>query len=357
MNINDIAKLLLRGENISDYGDVSSAQDGDLIILYYTRDAMYNNMWNDVEQLCRGLIINHVTGEIVARPFKKFFNWGQHYGQNGEAVALPSYSSHLVNVFEKMDGSLGILYRQNGEYKVATRGSFSSEQALFATRFLQENYDLSDLPVEYTLLFEIIYPENRVVVDYGDREDLVLLGVVNRFTGKELSFYPDVYNLAEDFGFTLPTVYKFNNPTEILEAAGKLVGSENEGYVLLYSDGERYKIKGDDYLYLHKIVTNITKKQVFDMWYRGVTFPEVPDEFMDDVNKWYAEFNKKKEEIKSRCNRNFDKAPKTNNRKDFALWAKKKPYSHILFLMYGGRTLDDMEITLKETVKKECIKN
>ena len=32
--------------------------------------------------------------------------------------------------FEKKDGSMGTLYRHNGEYKVATRGSFYSDQAV-----------------------------------------------------------------------------------------------------------------------------------------------------------------------------------------------------------------------------------
>ncbi|HRF99146.1 MAG TPA: hypothetical protein PLZ51_28235, partial [Aggregatilineales bacterium] len=74
----------------------------------------------------------------------------------------------------KMDGSLGILYRWQGAYYIATRGNFDSDQAIWATIFLRTHYDLHNLADEYTLLFEIIYPDNRIVVNYGQRQDLVL---------------------------------------------------------------------------------------------------------------------------------------------------------------------------------------
>ncbi len=136
-------------------GDVSVDRDGDLLIFNYTAKAQYEGRWNFFERVSRGLIIHCVTGEIAARAFDNFFNWGQG-GQSSEG--------QIVSITEKMDGSLGILFRANGEYRVSTRGDFHSDQAEWATKFLHEHYKLDGLPSELTLLFEIVYPENRVIV-------------------------------------------------------------------------------------------------------------------------------------------------------------------------------------------------
>ncbi|QOR67967.1 hypothetical protein IM538_07490 [Cytobacillus suaedae] len=49
----------------------------DIIILNYTENATYEKRWNELTLNCRGLIVNERTGEILARPFPKFFNYGE----------------------------------------------------------------------------------------------------------------------------------------------------------------------------------------------------------------------------------------------------------------------------------------
>ena len=149
-------------------------------ILNYTDKAQYDQVWNDVTVNCRGLIVNMHTKEIIARGFPKFFN----YGQPGAA----EFSLNTrVEVTDKMDGSLGIMYPTSDGYRIATRGSFHSDQAGIASMILRTRYPdftLSDtLRDNYTVLFEIIYPENRIVLDYGGMSDLVLLGMVSNETG------------------------------------------------------------------------------------------------------------------------------------------------------------------------------
>lgn len=162
--------------------------------------AEHKNCWNFFERVSRGLILHAKTGEIVARAFDKFFNW-QAYGRSSDAA--------LVRVMEKMDGSLGILYRHHHEYKVATRSDFTNPQCQFANHFIKR-FDLSDLAEEYTLIFEIIYPKNRIIVDYQDRKDLVLLAVRNRVTGEYLA-WEKVIDLAKHYGFNLPHCYNFSS--------------------------------------------------------------------------------------------------------------------------------------------------
>jgi len=148
----------------------------DLWIYNYTEKTQYENHWTPETLACRGLILD-ADGGVVARPFPKFFNYGTE-----QAKDLPLHEPYVVT--EKMDGSLGIFYRLGGEAFIASRGSFTSEQAVEGTRMLHE-HDWTVHPGT-TPLFEIIYPSNRIVVDYGGRRDLVLLGVIDIATGRDV---------------------------------------------------------------------------------------------------------------------------------------------------------------------------
>lgn len=119
-------------------------------ILNYTNKTQFDNFWCRETKICRGLIFNTLTHEIIARPFPKFFN----YGQPG-AAQIPLNAT--VEVTDKLDGSLGIIYPlSDGTYSVATRGSFTSDQAIKATEMLKK-YDTSKFKTGVTYLVEIIY--------------------------------------------------------------------------------------------------------------------------------------------------------------------------------------------------------
>ncbi len=326
--------VLKGGTDWSRYGYVTVRRKDDLLIFNYNTMAQYDGRWTYFERVSRGLIINFKTGEIVARPFDKFYNWLQ----GGRRA-----SGHIVSVTEKLDGSIGILYRHQGDYHIATRGSFESEQALWATNFLNGYFTLDSLPDELTLIFEIIYPENRVVVDYGKREDLVLLAARNRFTGAYLPFFPDLYDLAERYGFTLPHVYAFNDINEILVKTGE-IDADEEGYVVEFSDGSRFKFKGDRYLELHRMIHALTFKNVLKAMQAGriaQVLEPIPDEFLAEARVWISEIENTLSRIKTEVSEAFSLAPKAS-RKEFALWVNEN-YPHLatyLFIMMDGRDIE-----------------
>lgn len=333
--VNDIQQALVAGfTDWKAFGEVYVRTSGDLVLFNYTQAAQYKAAWTPLERMSRGLIINSKTGEIVARPFDKFHNWLE-----GGRKA----SGHIVTVTEKMDGSLGILYRVNGGYRIATRGSFDGEQALWATEYLNTHYVLDGLPDEYTLLFEIIYPENRVVVDYGARRDLVLLAVRNRFTGDYLPFFPSVYELAQQYGFSLPAVYNFNDIESIIAETGVL-DANHEGFVLEFSDGSRWKLKGDRYREIHKLISQISYRNVLramqnnalDTWIEAI-----PDEFLADVLAWSQEIESELKRRIIEIEAAFDDAPK-DDRKTFALWVNKhqRKLAPYLFARLDNRPLE-----------------
>lgn len=225
-----------------------------LALANYTHKAQQNYHWNAVTEQCRGLIFNPETFEIVARPFRKFYNYGE---KNADLIT----GQEVVRAYEKFDGSLGIAYPIPGtdgeEYAIATRGSFSSEQAVWATRFMQERRGRQDgqfpfIP-GYTDLFEIIYPDNRIVVEYGGLEGLVYLGTIENFSGRFL-FEDDMFDLRADPVYIGPFEDIFSLPNR----QGK------EGVVAVTSDGRRVKVKEEEYVRLHRIVSNLSEKSVWE---------------------------------------------------------------------------------------------
>jgi RNA ligase len=242
-----------------------------------------------------------------------------------------------------LDGSLGILYQVDGEYRISTRGSFHSAQAEWATSFLRAHHSLAGLPSELTLLFEIIYPANRVIVDYKGRETLILLAARNRLTGAYLPFFPDVLTLAQKFGFPTPKVFNFNDITEIMAQMQKL-NNDEEGCVVEFSDGQRFKFKGDRYLELHRLVFGLSFKNTLQAVMTDqvdAIRSKIPDEFLLQFNAWVNEIEARRAGLKREVAEIFAQAPK-ETRKEFALWvmANYRDLSAYLFAMLDGYPLE-----------------
>jgi RNA ligase len=323
-----IQKLVMLGFNDwEQYGDVKVTARGDLLLFGYTTAAHIANRWNTFECVSRGLIINQKTGEIVARPFDKFFYW----------LTGRKAKGHIVTVTEKVDGSLGILYRHKGEYHVTTKGSFFSPQGRWATRFLSENHDLTDLPDELTLLFEIIYPDNRIIIDYAERQELVLLAARNRHTGEYLPFFPDVYNLGQQYGFPLPQVHSYNTIDDIIAQTGQL-NTNTEGWVVEFSDGQRFKFKMDEYIEIHQLLRGLDFPNILQQVADGhinTILQTVPDAFLGDAKRWIEEIRVTVADIQDQAQAVFSVAPK-ESREAFVLWvdenhAPLKPYLLAMF--------------------------
>jgi RNA ligase len=333
-SIDDIQQLALSGfDHWTQYGDVHVSRRGDLLLFDYTTAAHVANRWNFFERVSRGLIINRQTGEIVARPFDKFFHWLSGRKPRG----------HIITVTEKVDGSLGILFRHKGEHHIATKGSFFSPQARWATKFLNDHFDLSDLPDELTLLFEIVYPDNRIVVDYGKREDLVLLAARNRFTSEFLPFFPDVYDLSQRYGFSLPQVYNFNSIDDIIAQTGR-IDANFEGWVVEFSDGSRFKFKMDEYVEIHKLLRGLDFPTILKEMAKGNMkhiMETVPDAFLGETKVWVKEIQGVIEDIFAQTAMLYAAAPK-DSREAFVYWVERnhptlKPY---LMAMYEQRALE-----------------
>ncbi len=230
---------------------------GDLRIYTYTDNCVHEGQWNDVTLNSRGIILNRKTGEIVAQPFSKFFNVNER--EDTRMETLPWDSGYQV--FEKMDGWLGTLYRYNGEHRIATRGSFDGMGVgTWATNMLSK-HNLSNLPDEVTLMFELICPQTKIIVDYGGEEKLVLTAAFNRHTNEEYD-WTQVEAWASEFGFELPRAFG-NDIEECQRFLNKHDGTELEGFVIRFSSGLRVKIKGEDYRRRAAIVAHLSPLSIW----------------------------------------------------------------------------------------------
>lgn len=299
--------------------------DGELSIYNYTQTTQFSKNWNEVTLHCRGLILDE-NMNIVARPFPKFFNLGEQENQ-----IIPDEN---FEVFEKMDGSLGILYWHKDIPKIATRGSFTSDQALFASNLLHEKYShtFDKLNRNYTYLFEIIYPENRIVINYGDLQDLILLAIIDNSSAKDIPL--------ENIGF--PIVKKYDGINDIVNL--KLLEEDNkEGFVIKFESGIRYKVKFNEYLRIHRIVTQISSINIWEYLASGQSFDEllerVPDEFYSWVKTVVDRLKSQFNEILEQSKKDFKVL---ENRKDTALYFTKCKYPQVLFAMLDNKNYNSI---------------
>lgn len=307
---------LLKEMISKNYVRVNKHPEHDLYIYNYTQNAQFERVWNEATLACRGLILDG-NGNVKARPFPKFFNLGEI-----ENEVLPDFT---FEVYDKMDGSLGILYWINDIPFIASRGSFASDQSDKANEMLHEKYrnSWSFLDKNKTYLFEIIYPENRIVLDYGAAEELVLLAIIDTRSGEEFPL--------EDIGF--PIVEKYNGIKDILLLKEMDIDNK-EGFIIKYANNFRVKIKFEEYLRLHRIITQVSNVNIWEYLKTNQSMEEilerVPDEFFDWVKQTKNDLENKYSVIENQCKLDFKVL---ESRKETALYFLTCKYPGVLFAM------------------------
>ena len=360
-------------------------------IYNYSRTCQYGASWDEITLACRGLVLD-TEGNVIAKPFPKFFNYEEH-----TAEEIPN---EYFDVYEKMDGSLGICfyyeteltykeryklwfsanyetgmeYNENivpnfddpyyeptqktkGEWYMATRGSFVSEQAVKGKELLAK-YNFQKLHTDYTYLFEIIYKENRIVCEY-DFEDVVLLGVINTKTGIEVNLHSDtedvrIQNIIKNIGFNVVT--RYNTFGEGFDELKREISNSKEGYVIRFRNGMRMKIKGDEYVRLHRILTNFSTTDIWELLRSGGDMNELLDRVPDEFDNWvkttirdlkYAHFQICERAGKLhdgfRYGKYGDVYPEPT-KKEFAEFVMKQyePLRSVMFAMWDKKPYDDI---------------
>jgi RNA ligase len=304
-----------------------------LTIWNYTEKVQYEGLWDEVTLQCRGLVTWDETGEVVARPFKKFFNI-----EEGKHRATTDFE-----VWEKMDGSLIIAFYMWGSWIIASRGSFTSDQAKAASKLFYSRYNSKFMNTDSTYLFEFTAPWNRIVVDYGEDEILTLLGAIRIEDGLEAPLW-HLEMVADLNGFSIAKRYDGIKDYNSLKS---MVRDDREGFVVRFSNGDRMKVKGEEYLRLHRIMTNLSTTRVWEILSDGESMDQyladVPDEFYSKIKEYElsltTEFIRLRQDAIDHCAKIAVRV-QDGDRKAFAELAKEYQYPSLLFSLLDGKDIN-----------------
>lgn len=317
-------------------GYLRKSEKGDLVLYGYTDKCTFDRNWNQFTRVARGLILHRETGEVVAKPFPKFFNLGEMEEVSMDKLPL----QQGYKAFEKVDGSLGIIFNYQGYWNVATRGSFYSEQCEVAQKMLKQ-YSMVGIPDNITLLAEIIYPENKIIVDYKGQRKLVLLGAFDRNTGEEVDPVQ-----AEKYATQMFMEYakKYDHTIEQMIALQKTLPKDDEGFVVRFNNGLRVKIKGEEYLRIAKMIAHMSPISFWESMENGVVkrdyLSQLPEEFRGEfepiVKELESQYAAVKESVKSSAEKlgfNKLKEEDPNWRRTVGIYLKQNeiPHSQAIF--------------------------
>ncbi len=205
---------------------------------------------------CRGLVLEEGSWDVVAKPFRRFFNAGEDQ-ENFQKFAWDDCTATT-----KHDGSLIILYNYRGVWHVNTSGSFGLGECGFSGKTWREVFwetawlDEADLDPRWTYIFEMWTPFNLVVRSYP-KPTAFLLSMFETATLREASVAEadDEANMLE---VPRPEHHHFTSLAEVHAYLREVESRDRtyEGVVLRDRNNERYKVKTDTYTALHHLLDN-----------------------------------------------------------------------------------------------------
>lgn len=228
-----------------------------LVILNY--DQIESPKMHPVVRECRGLTLELETWNVVARAFDRFFNYGEALELNDKFIWED------CTAMTKEDGSLMLLYKYNGTWRVNTRGSFAEYNIhecgkTWAELFWEAlNKRSEDIRAgDYIChVFEFCSQWNKVVREYKESKAYLLAIIkledpTEEFDEEKLDF------IAETYNFESPQRYRFKNADEVICFLQEQETKDPtfEGIVLRDKNNLRIKVKSKTYVALHQLKGN-----------------------------------------------------------------------------------------------------
>lgn len=314
-----------------------------LVILNY--DMIDSPKTNPIVRECRGLVLETITYNLIAKPFNRFFN----YGEVEKECKLFNFNDFMTH--EKVDGSLILLYHYNNNWMLNTRGSFAQDiieknnprtwtegiyEAMSTNSGLeitQDKLNNSFLDPKLTYVCEFCSPYNHVVRKYK-KPILYLLTV---FEGENELSYKETKNIAKNISiFKELQSFKFNSIDQITSFLTEQSSNDPtfEGVVIRDNKNQRWKIKNKTFLSLHEMKCN--KDDLFNSKY---LLPWVLAGDGDELLTYYPEVKNAFFNLKDRVDSDYAKLKNTweqnkdiKDQKEFAVNIQgKTPYTSILF--------------------------
>jgi len=240
-------------------------------VVYLVQPCHIGAKWTQANKHFRSSVWNS-DGELISAGFPKFTNWGE----NPEHFPVPSSLRDCV-VTEKLDGSLLIVSKYKGQLILRTRGTVDGstldnghELEIFKQQFANflNQYDDRYETWDFSYLFEWVSPENRIVLNYGDKPEWMLVGYIDH-TDYSLCSQSFLDEKALDWNMKRPVTFNFSDKSidYLLIAVDDWKGQE--GVVVYSKEGQTlHKVKSAWYLALHHMKSELASpEKVLDVWF------------------------------------------------------------------------------------------
>ncbi|MDF0553984.1 T4 RnlA family RNA ligase [Kamptonema sp. UHCC 0994] len=316
-----------------------------LVCLKYSQ--IESPLGEKIVQQCRGIILDSSQDwQIISYPYNKFFNYGE--------IHANPINWNSAKVYEKLDGSLTVLYFYDGEWRVQTSGTPDASGEVngfgftFAELFWKVWNELGyQLPqeTEQCFIFELMTPYNRIVVQQKDNQ-IILHGVRNIQTLLESD--PSIW--TEKYRWQLVTSYPLTSWTEVIKAAEKLDPMNSEGYIICDGNFNRVKVKSPQYVAISHLREGFSTRRMIE-----IILTNEGEEFLAYFPEWTELYQKVKDRYLSlieEVEEVYRQHQHIENQKDFALAIKHLPYSGILFSLRSGKIASAKESLRSATIQK-----
>lgn len=216
-----------------------------LFVLKYAKRVFYDDLWNDILEETRGLVIDR-DFNIVSYPFTKIYNIGV------ESRAPVFSPDEDVTVFVKVNGFMLSVTSHEGKLLLSTTGSLDSDFVkfgwFFITPWIEASLERICRTKNLTLMFECVHPNDPHIID--EQPGLYFIGYRKKEYGSTVDFYDvteyskimkEVYDSGVNAAVSGERV-KYSSFVQNVKYA------RNEGYVVYGSNGRVGKIKTKYYL-------------------------------------------------------------------------------------------------------------
>lgn len=319
-------------------------EDGPYVIFNY--DQIRSDFNNPIVREARGIIFRKGKWEYpVCWAFNKFGNYGESY--------VPDIDWNTAFVSEKVDGSL-IKVWWDGDWNISTNGTidafkaelnnvkFSSFGEYFINTLLRYYENSTEfychLDTDYTYMFELVGPYNRVVIPY-EEPAIYFIGARDKTTGEEFCCSKVVTGALGMGRFNRPAQYSLSSLSDCVKAA-ELKSWDDEGFVVCDAWFNRVKIKSPAYVMAHYARNNsvINRKHLIKVILAGeaeefLCYAADYKEELETVQNLINAYCKVGDQIAKSCQRLYEIPKKT-----YAVWVQTLPkiYQDLAFKNYNN---------------------
>lgn len=214
-----------------------SARYPGLFVLKYKRKVFYDNLWNDILEECRGLVVDK-DYNVVVHPFTKIYNRFENDSDMNR--------DDIVTISRKINGFMATVTPYKAQAIVSTTGSLDSDYVDMAKEMIPDDFLNAILP-NLSYIFEIVHPNDPHII--SEECGCYLIGIRDLATGvlMDESFLNNTFLELKKYGDFKRDVDTHNLRFSDVVSLVKTI--KHEGFVVRrMSDDYILKIKSPYYL-------------------------------------------------------------------------------------------------------------